>query len=210
MIAKKPLRGAGLALLILGAGFASSEASDDHPKDHFPRLTTKGDKVYENVEIVKVDPNGLLFRHRTGSAKVPFADLSAELQARYHYNEIAAEEFENLYRGKGLVHSRVATGGKGAGAGKESGLPTATGGVVWTRVTVTLPPPALSGAGFGGDPGWSPSPSPYGFWRMPHPLVYAAYPWRQLAERDFLITTGLLPAPAGVVPLPLHRALRYW
>lgn len=220
MIAKNPFSWMGLFLLALATLWpASGQASDDSPREALKGLSTKSGKTYHDVRVVKVDPNGLLFRHRTGSAKVPFSQLSVEIRAHYGYNELAAEAFENLYEGRSGALQGAARAEDGAPKANGAAAP-ATVGLVRTRVTVTLPAASFGGGLGYGDAGWSPCHSPYnygygypqshGYWRMPHPLVYASYPWRQLAERDFLITTGLLPAPAGVVPLPLYRTLRHW
>jgi len=198
MIAKSAFSWVHFGFVTLFCGAGLSPASDDGGGGSFSSLTTTTGKVYHDVRVVKADPNGLLFRHRSGSAKIPFSQLDPSIQTHYHYNEIAAEEFENVRRGE-AIHSRNE---RAVSTVPTSGV-SALSGVVHTRVTVSLPSQYYS-SGFH-DPGWSPYCAGTGLWWPPHPLVYAAYPWRQLAERDFLITTGILPAPAGVRPLLLRR-----
>ena len=186
----------GFVTLFFGAGL--SPASDDGGGGSLSSLTTTTGKVYHDVRVVKADPNGLLFRHRGGSAKIPFSQLDSSIQAHYHYNEIAAEEFENVRRGE-AVHSRNERAVSDVPAPGVS----AVSGVVHTRGCVS-PLPKISSEECQ-DQQAKASQRGTGLWLPPHPLVYAAYPWRQLAERDFLIATGILPAPAGVRPLLLRR-----
>lgn len=65
------------------------------------------------------------------------------------------------------------------------------------RTTVILPDRGCPCAA------WEPSLPAIGwpaYWARPRlGLAYPFFPWRQLAERDFLITTGILPRPAGVI-----------
>ena len=42
--------------------------------------------VYKNAKIVRTEPDGLVIQHRAGVAKVPFAELSLEIQKKYHYD----------------------------------------------------------------------------------------------------------------------------
>jgi hypothetical protein len=56
-------------------------------------LSEKSGKSYKNVTIRKVDPDGLLIAHSGGVRKVPFSDLSEEIQTKYGYNPARAEAF---------------------------------------------------------------------------------------------------------------------
>jgi hypothetical protein len=53
-------------------------------------LTTVKGKTFTRVEVLKYDPDGLMFRHALGMAKVPFADLPVEIQKRFQYKPEAA------------------------------------------------------------------------------------------------------------------------
>jgi hypothetical protein len=45
------------------------------------------------VVISRVEPDGVIITHLTGVAKIPFTELSKELQDKYHYDPAAAERF---------------------------------------------------------------------------------------------------------------------
>lgn len=49
-------------------------------------ITTKSGVAYTNCTITSVEPNSITFFHATGIAKIPFTDISDELQAKYNYN----------------------------------------------------------------------------------------------------------------------------
>ncbi len=173
----------------------NARASDDAGAGRDPGrppggvLRTRQGKVYFAIEVVQVDPNGLLFRHRNGTGKVLFTDLSSELQTHYGYDPGSAETFEN-----GRPEVRAA-----ADAADAPSPPT----VLTFRVRTTLPRVAPSPAVL-----WAPvlcgHPAELGLrwpshWsRFHHGHAYASFPWRQLAERDFLISSGLVPRPPGV------------
>jgi len=56
-------------------------------------LTTTEGKVYKEVTIRKVEPDGLAIMHAEGLAKVPFTKLSAEIQKKHGYDPAKAKEF---------------------------------------------------------------------------------------------------------------------
>lgn len=55
-------------------------------------VTTKGEK-FENVTISRAEPDGLVISSTYGIIKIPFAELSPELQRKYHYDSNAAATF---------------------------------------------------------------------------------------------------------------------
>jgi len=55
-------------------------------------VTTTG-KKYENVTISRIEPDGLMVMTDAGVEKVPFVDLSPEMQKMYGYNPVAAADF---------------------------------------------------------------------------------------------------------------------
>jgi len=56
-------------------------------------LTTTEGKVYKEVTIRKVEPDGLAIMHAEGMAKVPFTKLSQEIQKKHGYDPEKAKEF---------------------------------------------------------------------------------------------------------------------
>jgi V8-like Glu-specific endopeptidase len=56
-------------------------------------LNTLDGRVLKNVVIVRVEPNGITYRHSEGVSKIPFAQLPRETQAAYGYNANAAQSF---------------------------------------------------------------------------------------------------------------------
>jgi len=50
-------------------------------------------RVLKNVTIVRVEPNGITYRHSEGVAKIPFVQLPKEIQAAYGYNSGNAQAF---------------------------------------------------------------------------------------------------------------------
>jgi hypothetical protein len=78
----------------------------------FPnRITTLDGKVYEKVTLEKVDPDGLLVTYvptggGSGTAKLKFRNLPAELQARFGYDPARASDYETA-RARGEAMWRV-------------------------------------------------------------------------------------------------------
>lgn len=200
-----------LVFLVLGPA-AGNDLRADEPGpgsvlQGAPLHTTDG-RVFHDVTIVGVDPNGLLFKHARGAGKVRFEELSPEIQAHFSYDPAAAAAFER--RGKGLRGGKAVPQAPAA-AGLAGGSPI----TVTFRSRVVLPSSRSSAALCAWGPGeaWSLTgcgptlanafwPYQWGRW---HPgLAYTRFPCRQAAERDFLISTGILPRPYGV------RTWRYW
>src|SRR6266705_4251869 len=73
------------ALAILAALSASIALADDFK-------TTDG-KEYKNAKINRVEPDGIVISFSGGIVKIPFADLSQELQRKYNYDPEAAKQF---------------------------------------------------------------------------------------------------------------------
>ncbi len=80
-----------IALVTLNAAAVlfSSPGHDIHPK----QFSTVHGKEYRDCEVLKVDPNGVTFRHDRGMAKVEFKQMPKHLQDRYFYNPKVAKEF---------------------------------------------------------------------------------------------------------------------
>lgn len=149
-------------------------ADEPEFEDDFNRIqsleTTNG-RVFSSVEILKVDANGLIFRHSRGLAKVVFADLSPAIRERFGYDPAAAEDF---------VESR-----------KPEPKPAAEPKKPRRILIIFRPRPQIVPC--------SPIPVPLlSCQQLPYPHSLAQYPNRRLAELDFLYTTGILPRPPGV------------
>jgi uncharacterized protein YeaO (DUF488 family) len=54
--------------------------------------TTDG-KEYKNVTVSRVEPDGIVIKFSGGIVKIPFTELSRELQEKYHYDPGAAQKF---------------------------------------------------------------------------------------------------------------------
>jgi hypothetical protein len=73
------------ALAILAALSASIALADDFK-------TTNG-KEYKNAKISRVEPDCIVIAFSGGIVKIPFTELSKELQEKYHYDPEAAQKF---------------------------------------------------------------------------------------------------------------------
>ena len=50
-------------------------------------------KEYKNVTVSRVEPDGIVLRSKSGISKVYFAELSKEVQERFHYNAAIASAY---------------------------------------------------------------------------------------------------------------------
>jgi len=73
------------ALSIFLALSVSSALADD--------IKTNSGKEYKNATVTRVEPDGVTVKFSGGVVKIPFAELSKELQARYHYDPEASQKF---------------------------------------------------------------------------------------------------------------------
>ena len=171
-----------LISFVLGIG---GSAADDSV------LETLSGRTYYGVKVVKIDPNGVLFRHRDGAAKVTFDDMNPEIREYLGLDARKAAAFEKAHRPS-----------KSRPASKKKAGVQPIDVVLTVRTTVRLPVTdhfARSRAACGGVPWFS-------HWARFHPgLAYAHFPCRQQAERDFLISSGILPTPPGVRVVRLPR-----
>ena len=71
-----------IVLSCLAIGFARAED-----------LVTTDGKIFKDVTITKVEPDGLSITHQSGSAKVPFAKLPEEVQRKHGYDPAKADAF---------------------------------------------------------------------------------------------------------------------
>lgn len=74
-----------ITLAIVAALSASIALADD--------FKTVDGKEYKNATVSRVEPDGIVVKFSGGIAKIPFTELSKELQEKYHYDTGAAQQF---------------------------------------------------------------------------------------------------------------------
>lgn len=169
-----------------------------------PAIRAEGGQVYRDILILDSDGHGLLFRHRDGIAKVPFAQLSDNVRMLYEpVAEVTATG--EAEAGKGGEPAVVADD-----SASEDWVLTMT-----TRTRVTLPvstlsagtcSPAARGFPWRGYAAW---PSHWPRYHQPWVLAYPGY--RACALDELLHVTGLdgaygwYPRPRRVI-FPLRAA----
>jgi hypothetical protein len=85
---------AALATLLILACYQSLKAQS------LSEITTLDGRLFRECEIVRVYPDGVSFRHRTGAAKVLFNDLSPALRASLGYDPSKAQAYEKQITAK--------------------------------------------------------------------------------------------------------------
>lgn len=80
-----PVGRSSRTLIAAGLLFAGIAAAED--------LTTTDGKLYKNVTVTKVEPDGLSISHETGTAKLLFTKLPEDLQRKHGYDPAKAEAF---------------------------------------------------------------------------------------------------------------------
>jgi hypothetical protein len=73
-------------LVIVIVCFASIALADD--------FKTVDGKEYKNVTVSRVEPDGIVITFSGGIVKIPFGELSPEIQKKYGYDPKAAEQFQ--------------------------------------------------------------------------------------------------------------------
>lgn len=81
------------SLLILSAFLTINGVSAQSEKVVIGSITTVNGQVFNRVEVLKRDPDGLMFRHEKGMAKIPFSELPAEIQTQFNYKAEEAAAF---------------------------------------------------------------------------------------------------------------------
>jgi len=61
---------------------------------HAEDWTTKDGKTYQEVSVVRAEPDAVTILHHTGGARVPLKNLPPELQKRFSFDPAAAESAE--------------------------------------------------------------------------------------------------------------------
>src|SRR5438034_7860617 len=72
-------------LAILATLFASIALADD--------FKTVNGKEYKNATVSRVEPDGIVIKFSGGIVKIPFTELSQDLQEKYHYDPTAAASY---------------------------------------------------------------------------------------------------------------------
>lgn len=153
-------------------------------------LRTTDGRVFYVTELVKVDPNGLLFRHRNGIAKVTFDRLDAAMRKEFGYNAAEAQKFEQAHK-KARVKTRERDENIAA-ASSEPELILEIKTTTRTRVPKAVPP-------YCGDSrtlpfAYYPMAPWYSHWSRYQPAhILATYPYRHWAQHDLLRHSGFLP-----------------
>ncbi len=75
----------------------AKDARKEMSKAPFDMETLKG-KSYTDCKVLKVDPDGLFFRHSRGMAKLSFADLPEDVRDRFDYDSDKADQFIKKHR----------------------------------------------------------------------------------------------------------------
>ena len=85
-------------LAILAALAASIALADD--------FKTIDGKEYKNVKVSRVEPDGIVITFSGGIVKIPFTELSPEIQKKYGYDATAATDFQKQAYEAGLARAR--------------------------------------------------------------------------------------------------------
>lgn len=153
-------------------------------------LRTLDGREFQVTEVVKVDPNGLLFRHRRGIAKVTFKQLDEDTRKEFGYDPAKSEKFEQSHR-QSAYQARPAA----SVAGKKIGDPEMILEVTTaTRTNLPQPVPPFLGDGCTLPFAYYPMAPWYSHWSRYQPAhILAHYPYRHWAEHDLLRHSGFLP-----------------
>ena len=172
-----------LATVVFILGFLQFGKSAEAEYDLEKIVTTSG-KIYREILILGADDYGLTFRHRGGIAKERFSSLSANLRMLY---EIVDDP---------MVEEKVAEVPVKTEAEPVPSSRALPPMVVTMRTRVHIVHPALQLGGGYGSPDASQWPS---WWARYYPIHHLTNPYqRELAVRDFLYSSGLLPTPCGI------------
>ena len=67
------------------------------------RITTKSGKTYNNCRIFKQDPDGVMFSHELGGAKILYSDMPDSIREKLGYDAAKAESYSNELKEKRKV-----------------------------------------------------------------------------------------------------------
>jgi hypothetical protein len=77
-------------------------------------LKTIEGKEYKNVKVSRVEPDGIVITFSGGIVKLPFTELSPEIQTKFGYNLQAASDFQKQAYEAGLARAREISDGQAA------------------------------------------------------------------------------------------------
>jgi hypothetical protein len=63
-------------------------------------------KEYKNAKLSRVEPDGIVITFSGGIVKIPFAEMSPEIQKKYGYDPAAAADFQKQAYEAGVRRSR--------------------------------------------------------------------------------------------------------
>jgi len=152
-------------------------------------IETGDGRRFVDCTVLKADGIGLYFRHRKGIARVLYDDLSADLLAKLEPLPEADET-----GGKEVLTAESPHAATDPSAGRANGEFRL---VFSQRVVIGVPGHLLYHPVYG---------CPAGGLVDAH--RYSHFGWRQAAERDFLITSGILPRPPGVITRRVPHGIR--
>jgi hypothetical protein len=106
------------ALTILVLCFASVALADDFK-------TIEG-KEYKNAKLSRVEPDGIVITFSGGIVKIPFAEMSPDIQKKYGYDSAAAADFQKqvyeagVRRSQDIAEAQAAVNARNAELGAKS------------------------------------------------------------------------------------------
>ena len=153
-------------------------------------LRTLDGRVFYVTELVKADPNGLLFRHRSGIAKVTFDQLDEATRNEFNYDPAEADEFERVHR-KPTPQTGNHSGGT-VGVNQEPEM------ILEVTTTTRSRVPRLASPYYGDGctlpfAYYPMAPWPNHWSRYQPAHILAHYPYRHWAQHDLLRCSGFLP-----------------
>jgi hypothetical protein len=72
-------------------------------------IRTANGAVYRNARVSRVEPDGVVIIHAYGVVKIPFTELSNEIQQKYHYDPKQAQEYERRHHPSAELLARPAS-----------------------------------------------------------------------------------------------------
>jgi hypothetical protein len=172
--------------------FASSPVLASETYD-LEKIRTVEGREYRGIVILEADRHGLSFRHDSGIAKLPFASLSENLRMLFEAVDDIPAADDTAADPSAVAEEEPVRG--------EVTLPAPV--ILIAACRVRIPPPVvpLGGGYTHADrirwPVW---------WSRYDPAHELANPYfRELAVRDFLYSSGLVPTPRGIAVRTFYR-----
>ncbi len=82
-----------LHLILAGLLTAAPLAIQARDSDTVDMIVTNRGKVYERCRILQVDPDGVMFRHKHGAAKILFSEMPPEMQIKLGYDRAKEDAY---------------------------------------------------------------------------------------------------------------------